>query len=76
MNIDIDIVVAALGVVASISAAGVWLGAALPTVPDNIDTIIGALRTQSQRNAYAASSAALAALCAAFEFLRHSLMLV
>ncbi len=76
MNIDIDMVVASLGIVASFSAAGFWLGASLPTVPDNQDTFIDALRTQSRRNAYAAFSAALAALCAAFEFLRHSLLLV
>ncbi len=72
----IDMVVASLGIVASFLAAGFWLGAALTTVPNNIDTIIDALRTQSQRGAYAAGSATVVALCAAFEFLRHSLMLV
>ncbi len=71
---NIDMFVAGLGVVASILAAGFWLGSSLPTMPDNQDTFIDALRTQSRRNAYAAFSAALAALCAAFEFLRHSLM--
>ena len=73
---NIDMVVAGLGIVASLFAAGCWVGASLGPVPDNIDTFIDALCTQSRRNAYAASSAALAALCAAFEFLRHSLMLV
>ena len=76
VDMFIDMVVASIGIVASFLAAGFWLGAALTTVPDNIDTIIDALRTQSQRGAYAASSATVVALCAAFEFLRHSLMLV
>ncbi len=67
----IDMVVASVGIVASFSAAGFWLGASLPTVPDNQDTFIDALRTQSRRNASAAGFATVVALCAAFEFHRH-----
>ena len=72
----IDMVVASIGIVASFLAAGFWLGAALTTVPDNIDTIFFALRTQIQRGAHAPGSAMVAAPFPTFEFIRHSLMLV
>ena len=49
---NIDLVVAGLGIVASILAAGFWLGSSLGPVPDNIDTFIDALCTQSRRNAF------------------------
>ncbi len=57
-----------LGVVSSLLAAGLWLWGSLIKVPDNIDTIVGELQRIGRVNAWAALSAVIAALCAAFSF--------
>ena len=67
----INTIVAGVGVVASVLAAGLWLWASLVPVPDNIDTFIDALQRASRLNAYGAAAAAVAALCAAFLFSRQ-----
>ena len=67
----INVVVAGLGVVASVVAASLWLWASLVPVPDDIDTFIGALQRASRLNAFGAGAAAVAALCAAVLFARQ-----
>ncbi len=67
----INTIVSGLGVVASVMAASLWLGASLVPVPDNIDTFIGALQRASRLNAYGAAAAAVAALCATLLFARQ-----
>ncbi len=67
----INVVVAGVGVVASLLAAVFWLWASLLSVPDNIDTFIGVLQRASRLNAYGAGAAAVAALCATFLFARQ-----
>ena len=67
----INTVVAGVGAVAIVLAAGLWLWASLVPVPDNIDTFIEALQRASRLNAYGAGAVAVAALCAAFRFARQ-----
>ena len=67
----INAVVAGLGAVAGVMAAALWLWASLVPVPDNIDTIVGALQRASRLNAYGAGAAAVAAVCAAILFARQ-----
>jgi hypothetical protein len=64
----IDKIVTAVGLVASLAAAGFWLWGSVIEVPDNIDTIVGELQRIGRLNAWAAL---IAALCAAFAFWRQ-----
>lgn len=57
-----------LGLFASLSAAVCWLRASLIEVPDNIDTFIGELQRIGRWNAWGATAACVAALCAAYLF--------
>ncbi len=67
----INAVVSGLGAAASLLAAGLWLWASLESVPDNMDTFIGALQRASRLNAYGATAASVAALCATILFARQ-----
>jgi hypothetical protein len=65
--------VAAVGVLSSIAAAGFWLWASLLPMPTNQDTFIEALQFISRINAIAAIWASVAAICAAYSFLKSIL---
>ena len=65
--------VAAVGVLSSIAAAGFWLLASLLPMPNNQDTFIEALQFISRINAIAAIWASVAAICAAYSFLKSIL---
>ena len=65
--------VAAVGVLSSIAAAGFWLWASLLSMPNNQDTFIEALQFASRINAIAAIWASVAAICAAYSFLKSIL---
>jgi len=65
--------VAAVGVLSSIAAAGFWLWASLLPMPNNQDTFIEALQFISRINAIAAIWASVAAICAAYSFLKSIL---
>jgi Trm5-related predicted tRNA methylase len=67
----IDKIVTAVGLVASLAAAGFWLRGSVIEVPDNIDTIVGELQRIGRLNAWAAMAALIAALCAAYAFWRQ-----
>jgi hypothetical protein len=67
-----ELIVATIGVVASLLAAYWWLRASLVEVPDNVDTFIGELQKASRLSAYGAKAAVVAALCAAYAFVRQS----
>ena len=67
---SVDKIIAAVGLVASLAAAGFWLWASLIKVPDNIDTIVGELQRVGRLNAWAAFAAIVAALAAAYAFSR------
>jgi hypothetical protein len=67
----IDKIVTAVGLVASLAAAGFWLWGSVIEVPDNIDTIVGELQRIGRLNAWAALAALIAALCAAYAFWRQ-----
>jgi hypothetical protein len=63
-----DRIVAIIGMAASLAAAGLWLWGSLIDVPNNIDTIVGELQRIGKVNAWAATAALIAALCAAYAF--------
>jgi hypothetical protein len=67
----VDKFVTSIGLVASLAAAGFWLWASLIDVPNNIDTIVGELQRIGRVNAWAASAALIAAVCAAYAFGRE-----
>jgi hypothetical protein len=67
----IDKIVTAVGLAASLAAAGFWLWGSIIEVPDNIDTIVGELQRIGRLNAWAALAALVAALCAAYAFWRQ-----
>jgi hypothetical protein len=48
---SVDKIVTAVGLVASLAAAGFWLWASLIDVPNNIDTIVGDLQRVGRLNA-------------------------
>ena len=64
-------VVAGIGAAAALVAAGFWRWASLVTVPNNIDTFIGALQWIGRLNAYGAMAAVVGALCATYLFARQ-----
>jgi hypothetical protein len=66
-----DKLVAALGVIATLAAAGFWLWGSLIEVPDNLDTIVQELQRIGRINAWAATAALVAALCASYAFARQ-----
>jgi hypothetical protein len=66
-----DKIVTAVGLAASLAAAGFWLWGSIIEVPDNIDTIVGELQRIGRLNAWAALAALIAALCAAYAFWRQ-----
>lgn len=66
----VDKVIAIVGLVASLGAAGFWLWASIIEIPDNIDTIVGELQRVGRLNAWAALAALVAAVCAAYAFWR------
>jgi hypothetical protein len=68
-----DQAVATVGVIASLTAAVLWLWASLIKVPDNIDTFIGELQRIGRLNAWGATAACVAALCAAYAFWRSAI---
>lgn len=70
----VDKYVAAVGALASLAAGGLWLWASLLPVPDNLDTFIAKLQLISRANAFAAACATVAALCAAYGFLKSLLV--
>jgi len=61
--------VAGVGAVSSIGAAGFWLWASLIRVPNNQDAFIAALQRASCLNAIAAACAAAASICVACGFI-------
>lgn len=65
-----DRIVLLVGGLASLVAAALWLWASLIKVPDNIDTFIGELQLIGRVNSWAAMAAVVAALCAAYGFLK------
>jgi hypothetical protein len=65
-----DKLVAGMGAVSSIGAAGFWLWASLMPIPDNQDTFIAALQRASGLNAIAAACAAAASICVAYGFIK------
>jgi hypothetical protein len=67
----VDKIVALVGLFASLAAAGLWLWGSRIDVPDNIDTIVGGLQRIGRVNAWAATAALVAALCAAYAFWRQ-----
>jgi hypothetical protein len=66
----VDKVVTLIGLVASLTAAVLWLWGSLIEVPDDIDAIVGELQRIGQVNAWAAMAALVAAACAAYGFWR------
>lgn len=69
----INTIVSGIGAIAGMLAAYWWLRASLVTVPNNIDTFIGALQDASRMNAYGATAAVVGALCAVFLFAHQAL---
>ena len=65
-----DKLVAGVGAVSSIGAAGFWLWASLIQVPDDQDAFIAALQRISRLNAIAATCAAAASICIAYGFIK------
>jgi hypothetical protein len=64
----VDKFVTVIGLLATLAAAILWLWGSLMDVPDNIDTIVGELQRIGRANAWAATAALVAALCAAYGF--------
>jgi len=58
-------IVGSMGVIAAAFAAFFWFWASVIEVPDNIDTFIAALHQVSRVNAWGATAAGVAAVCAA-----------
>ena len=67
----LDLIVDVVGVVASGAAAGLWFYASSIDIPNNLDTIVGALKRASEWNAYGAIAAGVAAVCLMITFLRR-----
>lgn len=63
-----SMIVGIIGAFAAVAAAVFWAWASIIKVPDNIDTFIRVLQRIGRLNAYAASCAVVAALCAAYGF--------
>jgi hypothetical protein len=59
-----------VGALAALAAAALWFWASLIEVPNNQDTFIGALQRISRLNAFAATAAGVAAICAALALIR------
>ena len=62
---------ASIGAASSLGAAGFFWASVIP-VPDNLDTFITALQWISRINAIAAICATMAAVCAAYSFVKLS----
>ena len=70
-QVRLDFAVRALGILAMLAAALLWLWASSIDVPNNIDTIVGELQWAGRLNAYAAICAAVGSLCVIYEFARE-----
>jgi hypothetical protein len=63
---------ATIGAASSLGAAGFWFFASVIPVPDDLVTFITALQRTSRINAIAAICATMAAVCAAYSFVKLS----
>ncbi len=66
----LDLFIGLLGVLAVIIAAGLWSYASMIKITGLTDKITDELQRISRWNAYAASAAGVAAVCAAYVFAR------
>ena len=62
----IEKITAALGALASLTAASFWISSSMINIPNNLDTFIEALQLASRLSGYAALAAAAAAFCGLF----------
>lgn len=68
MSFTLTKVVRFVGIVAALLAAIFWFWASVVDVPEDLDTIVGALQRVSMLNAYGAMAAGVGAICGMFEF--------
>jgi hypothetical protein len=69
MNQIVLTIIGGVGVMAAALAAFFWFWAPVIEVPDNIDAFIAALQHISRVNAWGATAAGVAAVCAAITWL-------